>query len=230
MKLGYLSLVLVYLFCFSSHSNAESMVRNFHFKYDHTIDDAPLAVRKWANIPFENVDASFLQKINGKEKAYLFSGDEYLRIDLATRKMDEGYPVKVTSGWKGVFPKDIDAAFARREKVYFFKGSFVIRFDTDNDKIDPGYPKLISSLSKTFFKKDIDAIFNFSDNRIYVFKGSQYLRYNPSKSAVDPHYPKAISESTWSGVWPSGIDSAIYQRQIQQATFFKHRNIATACQ
>ena len=77
-------------------------------------------------------------------KAYFFKGSEYVRVDLATKEADPGYPKPIAGNWKGLWPGDIDAAVAwNNGKAYFFKGSEYIRVDLATKDADPGYPKPI---------------------------------------------------------------------------------------
>jgi len=42
-------------------------------------------------------------------KAYFFKGSQYLRYDIATDKVDPGYPKPIAGGWPGFWPNGLDA-------------------------------------------------------------------------------------------------------------------------
>jgi hypothetical protein len=85
-------------------------------------------------------------------KAYLFQHDLYYRYDIATDKVDAGFPELITKGWAGlgttgqdfkaafVWPKLIDG----RQKAFFFHTTLYFRYDVAADRADPGYPQPIS--------------------------------------------------------------------------------------
>ena len=69
-----------------------------------------------SGIPFTKVDAA----INyGNGKAYLFSGNEYCRFDLATFLVDPGYPRKTSEYWNGINYDYLSAATNWGEKAFF---------------------------------------------------------------------------------------------------------------
>jgi matrix metalloproteinase-14 (membrane-inserted) len=70
----------------------------------------------WDGLP-SNLDAAFTWT-NGK--TYFFRGTEYWRF--TEKKMDEGYPKSIRSGFDGI-PSFVDAAFvwSGNGKIYFFK-------------------------------------------------------------------------------------------------------------
>ena len=76
-------------------------------------------------------------------KAYFFSGDQYIRYNPSTDRVDSGYPKKIKDYWHGVPFKKIDAAlwYGKNNKAYFFSGDQYVRYNPTNDKVDPGYPK-----------------------------------------------------------------------------------------
>src|SRR5829696_6551385 len=48
--------------------------------------------------------------VPSRRKAYFFAGDSYLRYDVATMRVDAGYPRPIAGNWNGVFERDVDAA------------------------------------------------------------------------------------------------------------------------
>lgn len=101
----------------------------------------------WPGLPDSftvGIDAVVVWPTNGK--AYFFSGDKYVRYDIADDKADSGYPKLIKRNWPGLpnsFASEIDAvvAWPTNGKAYFFKGDKCARYDIERDKTDPGYPK-----------------------------------------------------------------------------------------
>lgn len=94
-------------------------------------------------------------------KAYFFKGSQYERYDLATDKVDAGYPKPIAGNWPG-FPASFAAGINAyvmwpNGKAYFFKGSEYIRYDLATDKVDAGYPKPISGNWPGLFAGNLDA-------------------------------------------------------------------------
>ncbi|MGH3983440.1 MAG: hemopexin repeat-containing protein [Pseudonocardiaceae bacterium] len=86
---------------------------------------------------------------------YFFRGDRYVRFDVATGKVDEGYPLPIAGNWKGFseagFSDGVDAAVNwGNGKVYFFRGDRYVRFTVAAAKVDDGYPLPIAGNWKGF--------------------------------------------------------------------------------
>ncbi|HST05484.1 MAG TPA: hemopexin repeat-containing protein [Chloroflexia bacterium] len=76
-------------------------------------------------------------------KAYFFSGNQYIRYDVATDRTDD-IPHLISDGWRGLFTSNIDAAVMwNNGKAYFFKGNQYVRYDVATDRTDD-IPHLIS--------------------------------------------------------------------------------------
>ena len=80
-------------------------------------------------------------------KVYLFTGANYLRVDLVTMNVDAGYPLPIdNSTWPGLWTDGIDAAINwGNGRAYMFKGSEYVRYDMGADAVDDGYPKPIDA-------------------------------------------------------------------------------------
>lgn len=160
-------------------------------------------------------------------KVYFFKGSQYDRYDVATDKVDTGYPKPISGNWPGFpasFAAGVNAAVMwTNGKAYFFKGSEYIRYDVAADKVDAGYPKPISGNWPGVFTSGIDAAVVWPDNgKAYFFKGSQYQRYDIAADKVDTGYPKPIS-GNWPGFpasFAAGINAAVVWNN-GKAYFFK---------
>jgi Hemopexin len=135
-----------------------------YWKYDALRDrvDTP-TLRKiqegWPTFPpafAAGIDAAFN---SGEGKAYFFKGNQYLRYDVATDRVDapdpgtSPYPRAIAdpNGWRGLtasFESGIDAAAnAGDGKIYFFKGNEYVRLTFASrsvDLVDPPYPRAIN--------------------------------------------------------------------------------------
>ena len=127
------------------------------------------------------------------KKLFFFRRNKYVRFDLETKQIDEGYPKPIAEGWPGVTFDRIDAALdAGPESIYFFKGNQYIRYNIDQNKADPGYPKLISQRWAGVTFDRIDAAIYWGGGKVYFFRNDQHIRYDMVTYRADPGYPKFI--------------------------------------
>lgn len=166
----------------------------------------------WPSRFLETVDAALVGEGQYKGKIYFFSADEYIRYDIAQKRVANGFPKRISGNWGGMpydFAQGIDAAVSGqgplKGKAFFFKGDRYIRYDWATDRIDPGYPKGISGRWPGMpyaFTTGIDAAINgtgASQGKVYFFKGDQYIRYDWAKDKTDPGYPKPV-KGNWYGI------------------------------
>lgn len=124
--------------------HGQSYVR-YDINADH-VDQGPLPIgsnwQHWPTTPnWAKVDAA-VRWTNGK--VYLFSGNEYVRLDIASRTVDPGYPTSIAANWPGLstfgFDHDIDYVIAYPNgSFFFFKGQQYLRFDFGANLV-PGSP------------------------------------------------------------------------------------------
>ncbi|MEZ4861009.1 MAG: hemopexin repeat-containing protein [Caldilineaceae bacterium] len=164
----------------------------------------------WVGFP-----ASFAAGVNavvggGNGKVYFFSGSQYLQYDIATDRVDSGYPQPIASGWPGLWADTIDAAILwPNAKVYFFKGSRYMRYDVTTNRVDPGYPKPIQGNWPGFpasFAAGVNAAVLWNNGKSYFFKGNEYIRYDIASDKTDTGYPQPI-KGNWPGLWETGVDA-----------------------
>ncbi|MBI9101640.1 MAG: hypothetical protein JEY99_04455 [Spirochaetales bacterium] len=157
----------------------------------------------------EYIDSSFT--MNGDEKAYIFSADEYMRYDFNNDRTDPGYPKRVNyTSWPGVTFSKIDAALNwGNGKVYFFSANRYIRFDLARNSADSGYPKSINNNTwpgLTF--SSVDAAVNGGNGKAYFFSGSKYIQYDIDSDKSDFSSPREIA-TFWRQVPFNKIDAAL---------------------
>ena len=95
-------------------------------------------------------DAGFADSLDaslnwGNGKAYFFRGADYIRYDIATDQVDEGYPLQIAENWPGFgeagLADGVDAAVNwGNGKAYFFSGGVYLRYDIAADAVDTGFP------------------------------------------------------------------------------------------
>lgn len=170
------------------------------------IDLTPFLKKLSLPDPVEGIDTVLLWN-NGK--AFFFKGEMFLQYDTSLRKKDEGYPLPISQGWKGVWETGIDAAMIYDNgKVYFFKNEQYVRFDLVTNQPDPGYPKNIADGWEKVWKDGIDAAVTWNNGKAYFFKGHEYISYDIASDKTDDGYPKDIA-GNWQGVWADGIDTVV---------------------
>ncbi len=156
-------------------------------------------------------------------KMYFFRGDEYVRFDIGTDRADQA-PQKIAKGWKGVWPEGVDAAvhWPGKSKVYLFRGDEYVRFNIDTDEADQA-PQKIAKGWKGVWPEGVDATVLWPDKgvkgKMYFFRGDEYIRYDLDKDKAD-QAPQKIAKG-WKGVWPEGVDAAIYRPSDRKIYFFR---------
>ncbi len=83
----------------------------------------------------------------GDGKIFFFKGSQYLRYDIAKKRVDAGYPKPIDNrNWPGlIWTSGIDDVINwGNGKAYFFKAYEYIRYDIVEDRADPGYPKPVN--------------------------------------------------------------------------------------
>jgi D-alanyl-D-alanine dipeptidase len=158
---------------------------------------------------------SIVTKLSGfiapdADKAYFFSGDQYVRYDVAADAVDDGYPRSIGDDWPGVFHNDIDAVLPWPDgSLYFFRGSEYIKYDLASSVSAEGYPRPIAGNWPGVFESKIDAAVLWSGGEVvYFFAGSEYVRYDVAADAADDGYPLSIT-GNWPGLFETGLDAAL---------------------
>ena len=193
-----------------------------YVRYDWAADRAdpgfPAPLSAW-NLPGDfalGVDAA----VNGDGpfagKAYFFRGNQYVRYDWATDRVDAGYPAAL-SAWNlpGGFGAGIDAGCDGKAphfgKAYFFRGNQYIRYDWATDRPDAGYPQPISAWNiPAPLSGAVSAVANGAGSyagKAYFFgaeanhRTATYARYDWKTEKGDTGYPAPAA-----GRWPGLIE------------------------
>ena len=142
-------------------------------------------------------------------KAYFFTAGRYFRYDMATDRVDPGYPLPIAGNWPGLWPDRIDAGVAwPNGKAYFFRDRAYMRYDIATDRVDDGYPLAIEDHWPGLGGDRIDSVVVWPNGKAYFFRGTQYWRYDIAADRVDPGYPLPIA-GNWPGLWGDGIQGAV---------------------
>lgn len=85
-----------------------------YVRYDVATDKADAGYPKpiagnWPGMPPAFAAGIQAAAVWNNGKAYFFKGADYVRYDIATDKVDAGYPKPIASGWPGLWTKDVDA-------------------------------------------------------------------------------------------------------------------------
>ena len=105
----------------------------------------PLSISEW-NLPgnfASGIDAAIEGTGENANKVYFFKDNEYIRYNLETDTVDEGYPLSLNE-WKLIDPflSGVDSVVNGKGtyegKTYFFKGSQYMRYDWASDQIENG--------------------------------------------------------------------------------------------
>jgi len=129
------------------------------------------------------------------QKMYLFKRDSVIRIDILTRKIDEGYPKRIAEEWPGLGFSRVDAILnAGPDAVYFFKGENYVRYEMSEQcyGVFEGYPQAIKDRWIGVIFDRIDAAIYWRFDKVYFFSGDRYIRYDMSNYRADAGYPKAL--------------------------------------
>jgi hypothetical protein len=197
---------------------------------DTTDDGYPLSVAdQWPGLAAAGFGGGVDAALNLEAgKVYFFKGGQYVRYDVATDRVDDGYPLPIAGQWPGLaeagFGDGIDAAVHwGTGKVFLFKGGQYVRYDVATDRVDDGYPLPIGGqwpgLAEAGFGDGIDAAIHWGNGKIYFFRGGQYLRYDITDDRADDGYPLPIA-----GQWP-GLAEALGGRVQAAVDLYDGRSL-----
>lgn len=177
---------------------------------ENRVDQAPNGIAAgWGNWP-----ASWADGIDGAHMmpnyryAYFFKGSQYLRFDLQTNRVSDGYPTELPGNWNG-WPADwttgIDGCiyWPINQKVYFFKGSNFFGYDLVADRAEAVLP-IAGNWGNwpADWTGGINGGIVWPDGvKAYLFRGTSYIRYDVNANITDAGYPAAILDH-WPG-WPT---------------------------
>lgn len=141
------------------------------------------------DFPFDHVDAALN---DGNENLYLFSGSEYIKVDVETGLIEEGYP-KAIREWSGMDFRTINAAVdGDNDKCYFFNQGHYSSYDKEKNAIDKTYDFIVND--SKWSNGNIDAAFTLFDGYTCLIKGEEYVLFNQEEGSIEEGYPRNISD------------------------------------
>ena len=82
--------------------------------------------------------------VYSNNRIYFLKGDLYWRYNEFLRRMDTGYPKRISEGWSGlVGPFDGAMTWNVDGNSYFFQGENYFRINSITHEVDSGYPQKI---------------------------------------------------------------------------------------
>jgi hypothetical protein len=148
---------------------------------------------------FETVDAvlkgAHVRSKEGRHlhsKLFFFKENQCVRLDIGTKKIDEGYPKPIAEQWPGVTFERIDAILSMDcESVYFFMEDQYIRYNIIENEADSGQPPIEKEWVGLTFDR-IDAAIAWKNGIAYFFRGNEYICYDTVKYCALGGYPKFL--------------------------------------
>ncbi|MFZ2526640.1 MAG: hemopexin repeat-containing protein [Rhodococcus sp. (in: high G+C Gram-positive bacteria)] len=207
-------------------SKAYFVVGGNYFRYDATTDSVdpgyPRTIAaNWTGFTAAGFDRGIDAALNVGNKVYFFRGSQYIRYDIATNKVDVGYPLPTGDHWPGLaaadFSSGIDAAVdCGNGTAFLFKGANYLRYDMTEDHAD-GQPTPIvdgwPGFGDAGFVDAIDSAVNWGNGKVYFFRGDTYLRYDLSADAADTGAMDI--DQNWPGVARARSGSPIHAAWVK---------------
>lgn len=137
----------------------------------------------------------------GSKVQLFFSNGTYTRFDVATGKVDEGYPKPINDEtWPGLasYAGDIVAActWPGDKLQIFLKDGRYIRYDVAKDRADPGYPQPVDDSSwpgLAAYKRLFGCMVNLENKKAVIFlTDGRFIVYDIAADRIDPGYPKSL--------------------------------------
>lgn len=154
------------------------------------------------------------------DKAYFFFGSSYVRYDVATDKVEDGYPLSIADQWPGLFDSDIDACIPWDDgTVFFFKGDQCLNFDLNANAVVEGSQSSIGAVWPGVFPDGIDAGVLLASNNVYFFRGAEYVAWDTTAGAVAGS-PTPITND-WAGLFDADIEAAVRWWSSGKLYFFR---------
>jgi hypothetical protein len=204
-------------------------------QYDRRLEDNyPLFTSDhWSGVgPYaDDITAAFLNP--DESKYYLFLGNGgYLRFDVSTDSLDDGYPVSIAGHWRGIRGYDaqqITAALIsdnRREYYFFLRDGRYIRYDIFHDAAKG--PPIPMEQSREFhalspYARQIVAAASSVDGRTFYFflRNRQYIHYSANPQTGGRILGKGDLRA-WGrmGVYASQITAAVNKAGNPEKIYF----------
>jgi hypothetical protein len=175
--------------------------------YTKRYPDLDTLVRKHAGNTKPLVDAGFNA---GDGSLYIFQDRSYLRFDIATDKVMDGYPRDIAADWNLPWSGAPDASFTTTDStgVWMTKGSSVVLLDIATRKPIEGYPKTIAEQWPGIWPQGIDSAIAWGDGYLYFFRDGDYMTWDIAKSRLQSPTARRIADG-WKGVDFDRLDEVL---------------------
>lgn len=164
------------------------------------------------------------------DKAYFFLGDQYVRYDWKTDRVDANYPASTRLwGLPANYLMGVDAALNGQGpfagKLYFFRGDQYVRYDWAQDRVDQAPAGLSAWGMPAPFTSGVDAALSGQAGyagKAYFFRGGNYIRYDWGSNKIDKG-PTPLTAWNFPPAFLGGVDAALNGagRYAGKAYFFK---------
>jgi hypothetical protein len=163
----------------------------------------------WSGLPAEFQGGTDAAVNWGNGKAYLFRGDAYVRVDIATRTCETAAKT-IAGNWPGMaeagFGDGLQAAVNYGNgSAYFFKGDQFCTYDIAGDRVTGAVGTIASwkLAADGSFDGDLDAVINYGNGRLYFFKAGAYVRFDLATATVSGEI-RSIAQF-WTGMAAAGL-------------------------
>lgn len=184
--------------------------------YDIAADAATGSAWTLADV-WPGLDADFRLGLDaavnyGNGKAYLFRGDSYVRVDLASNTVETEVR-SIADYWPGLaeagFDRDLDAAVNYGNgTVYLFKGDVVCSYSIAEDRaVGTGYLADWKLDPAGGFDADLDAVVNYGNGKLYFFKADCYVRFDLATATADSEV--RLTADYWTGLAQAGFTTGL---------------------
>lgn len=154
------------------------------------------------------------------EKAYFFDGAAYVRYDVATDRVEAGYPLPIAEHWPGLFETDIDACIPGGDgTVSFFRGAECLVYDLVADQVVDASRSTIAATWPGVFPDGIDAGVLLPSGHVHFFRGAEYVTWDTMAGGVVGG-PMPIA-GNWPGLFASDLDAAVRWWSSGHLYFFR---------
>ncbi len=206
----------------------------YNAKLKHPENGYPKAIAHgvWKGISAKELSASFY--LPDTQKLYFFQKNKVLRYSRNSSSIDKSYPRALNVEFATSKNQRVDAALyeykSRRLFLFFGKSYCEFNYKPSDKKFNFIKCQDIQVGFKGI-RGPIQAATSYPDGKAYLFQGTQYYRYDLHKKRLDKKFPRPIDEFSWSGVWPSGVNAALYMpHELAEGAnyFFKNRGLTKA--
>jgi hypothetical protein len=166
-------------------------------------------------------------------KVFFVRGNSYWQYDIATDRVDPGFPRPVSSLWPGLQGPFDGAVAWPNGKAYFFRQDRYSRFDIAANQTDAGspfptFPNWRGIQEGPNRSREVNAVVIWTNGKAYFFQVDRYYRFDIQADQVDVGFPRLIQDG-WRGLASSGqpfVAGFVWPKLVEgrQKAYFFHRS------